>query len=59
VGEHHTLPAVGGSHHLEVVEVDTAEVLGNLLLAAEVDTQTHLPAEQDSLGFHLDLGTAC
>ena len=38
-------PAVGGSHHLEVVEVDTAEVLGNLLLAAEVDTQTHLPAE--------------
>jgi len=31
VGEH-TLPAVGGSHQLE----------GNLLVAVEVDTQTHL-----------------
>jgi len=49
---------VGGSHHLGELEVDTAGALGNLLLAAEVDTQTHLPAEQDSLGFHLDLGTA-
>jgi len=29
----HILPAVGGSHHLEVLE--------NLLLAVEVDMQTH------------------
>jgi len=51
VGEHHTLPAVGGSHHLGV--------LGNLLLAAEVGTQIHQAAEQDSLGFHRDLDIAC
>jgi len=48
--EEHILPAVGGIHRLEVLE--------NLLLAVEVDTQIHL-AGQDSLCCHLDLGTAC